>query len=187
MSGSAGRRVLHTLSAGILLPSFWGWDVVRMVLAGLVVAGAAAEYVRLSHPGFRRRLGELVPVFRPREATRPTGAWWLVAGYTLAALLPPASAAVGIMVGAFADPAASWAGERWGGDARKSWVGTMAAVAVGTVAAALAGAVFSIRGVSVPVAIAVGLAAGALERWSGPLDDNLLLAPGAGLAVLLFA
>ena len=36
-------------------------------------------------------------------------------------------------------------------------------------------------------AIVSGLAAGALERWSGSLDDNLVLAPGVGTCLFLLS
>jgi dolichol kinase len=120
-----------------------------------------------------------MPVFRPREASRVSGAAWLGVGYAVAAWLPPPGPVAGILAGALADPAASWAGGKWGGGVRKSWPGTVAAGAVTAVAAAMVG-------IAVPVALGAGLAGAALERWAGPLDDNLVVAPGvAGLVALL--
>jgi dolichol kinase len=110
---------------------------------------------------------------------RISGAAWLALGYAIAAWLPPPGPVAGILAGALADPAAAWVGGRWGGGRRKSVPGS-ATVAAVTVLGSLA------AGLTLPAAGATAILAAALERWSGPLDDNLVLAPGvACLAALL--
>jgi dolichol kinase len=173
------RRSLHAATAALALLSLVSPATLR--LATLAVAGAALAFegVRLGSPGVHRWIGTRLPVFRPHEASRLSGAAWLAVGYAVAAWLPAPGPVAGILAGALADPAAAWVGEAWGRGRRKSWPGTAAAGVVATAAAALAG-------LAVPAALVAGMAGAALERWPGPFDDNLLLAPGvAGLVALL--
>jgi dolichol kinase len=85
----------------------------------------------------------------------------------------------GILTGAFADPAASMAGSMVAKPSdRKTWVGSGAAAVV-------AAAVLFVIGVPNIAVVGGALAAMALERWSGPLNDNLVVAPGVALIVWL--
>jgi dolichol kinase len=171
--------LLHASTAGVLLLLLVSSTALR---AGTVIVALLAfvfEAVRLIHPAARRAIERGLPVFRPREHTRISGAAWLAVGYAAAAWLPAPAPVAGILAGALADPAGSWIGGRWGGGQRKSGVGTLAVAVV-------AGAAALMAGITLPAAAACGVLGAALERWPGPLDDNLLVAPGvAGLAALL--
>lgn len=170
------RPLLHAGTALLLLTLFHSWQALRgaLVLGGLVAV--AFEVLRLSRPEVRQLAARWVPVFRPHEATRPSGAAWLFVGYALAAWMPAPAPAAAVLAGALADPAAALVGERFGRGRSKSWPGTVAALAVA------AGAMW-LAGIPPLAAGAAGLAAAALEHWSGPVNDNLLVAPGAGLVV----
>jgi dolichol kinase len=181
VTGPALRRILHAGTALLLLivPLF-SWDHLRWMLTVGVVCAAGVEALRLSRPSVRTWLDRYIPVFRSREARRPSGAAWLAAGYAIAAWVPAPAPAAGILVAALADPAASWMGTRAGPAAGKTWVGTGAAWAVGVSALVALGYPW--------VVATVAAAAGAgLERWNGALDDNLTVAPGVAAAVFLLA
>lgn len=177
MSRPGVRRVLHAASAGLLLcVPLWSWSIFRTVATVTACAAVALEAVRLASPAVSDAMARVVPVYRPTERGRPSGAMWLAVGFLLAAWFPPRLPALALLVGALADPAASYAGERWGNrSARKTVVGSLAFFVVAW-AIALAVGTLWYKGV---VIAAVGAA---LERWSGPLDDNLLVAPGTALS-----
>ena len=182
MSNTTLRRILHVASAGVLLlVPVIGWGAFpRVVTVGGVLA-LAVEGVRLTHGGVRRFFVSRLPVFRPSEATRPCGAAWLAAAFVAAAWFPPPAAMAGILVAALADPAASTVGTRFsraGEGNDKTWIGSGAFVLVAIALVALLGHPWT-------VAVIVGSVGTALERWSGPLDDNLLVAPGVATSLLL--
>jgi dolichol kinase len=170
------RPLLHAATALLLLTLLQSWQALRstLVLAGLLAV--AFETVRLSRADVRDLAARWVPVYRPEEAGRPSGAVWLFIGYALAAWMPVPAPAAAVLAGALADPAAALVGGRFGHGRPKSWPGTAAALTMA------AGALL-VLGLP-PLAVAGGgLAAAALERWSGPINDNLLVAPGVGLVV----
>src|SRR5262249_40584298 len=101
---------------------------------------------------------------------------WLWLGFAAAAWLPPRAATGGVLVAALADPAPSWLGSRWGGGAPESLVRN-AAVIVGFAA------VLRLLHLSWFATVIAALVAGALERWSRPIDDNLVLAPGVAVVL----
>lgn len=177
MSRPTLRRALHAGSAAVLLVvPLTSWNVFRFSMLVLAVSAVAAEVTRLAVPAVRRRLGEVVPVFRLREDSRPSGAMWLAVGYALASLTPAPAPAAGILVAALADPAASFAGTWRRDPGKKTWRGT-------TVHAAVAVGVLVALGWSAVAVVAGAVVATALERWSGGVDDNLLVAPATALAV----
>ena len=181
MSREGLRRLLHVGTVLVLLvPAVGSWRSLRLLLSAGVPVVLLLEIMRLRNPVVAHHLTRRLPVFRPREAARINGATWLWLGYALASWLPAAAAQGGILAGAIADPAAALVGSRWGGGVRKSWAGTMAACGA-TVGALL------IAGSGWLPAMVSGLAAGALERWSGSLDDNLVLAPGVGTCLFLLS
>lgn len=170
------RPLLHAGTALLLLTLFASWQALR---AALLLGGLAAvvfETLRLTQPGVRRLAARWVPVFRDEEATRPSGAGWLFVGYALSAWMPAPAPAAAVLAGALADPAAALVGGRFGRGQPKSWPGTVAALA-------MTAGVLWWAGLSPLAAAAAGLSAAALERWSGPVNDNLLIAPGVGLVV----
>jgi dolichol kinase len=168
------RRLIHTASAAVALLALESTVALRLGTLALAAAAVGFDVVRIRWPAFNALVMAWLPVFRSREETRVSGAVWLTIGYGLAAWAPTPGPMVGILAGGLADPAASWIGGRWGGGRRKSWPGT-AAVAVVTAVAAFA--------VGLPALATAGAAIGAavLERWPGPLDDNLLVPPGVAL------
>ena len=170
------RPLLHAATALLLLTLLQSWQALRgtLVLVGLLAV--AFETLRLSRTDVRDFAARWVPVFRPQEAGRPSGAVWLFVGYALAAWMPVPAPAAAVVAGALADPAAALVGGRFGRGRPKSWLGTAAALAVAAGGLWLLGLP--------PLAVAGGgLAAAALERWPGPINDNLLVAPGVGLVV----
>lgn len=177
MTGALLRRSLHAATGAVLLVTAWlPWHQFRTgiwVIASLVLLVDAA---RLLHPGLHQTLARVFPVFRPHESRRPSGAAWLWLGYALAVLTPPSPGRAGILVGALADPVAAIVGERFGLPSRKSWQGSLAGLAVA--AAALAALRLPLTAV-----ISGAIVATLLERWPGPFDDNLVVAPGVALAV----
>jgi dolichol kinase len=184
VSGPALRRVLHaTTTALVLLPGFLGWPAFRFIVTALFALAALLEAARLRVPAAGRRIAAIVPVYRPTEATRVSGGFWLAAGYVVAVWLPatsPAPAIAGIAVAALGDPAASLVGAALRRPPGKSWAGSGAVLAI-------AGGVLFAVGQPVRIVIAGALTAAAVERWSGALDDNLLLAPAVTLLVIALA
>jgi dolichol kinase len=180
VSPVALRRLLHVASAAVLLPALRSSAMLRLGLLWVAVLAVLVEFARLASPRAEQWLATHLPVYRAQEARRASGALWLAFGYVIAGWLPMPAPVAGILAGAVADPAASWVGARWGKGARKSWAGSSAAFLV-TVAAAMAVGAAPVAGV------VAGLVGAALERWSGPFDDNLLVAPGVAVTVALLA
>lgn len=181
MTGPWLRRVLHAATASVLLVA----EVVprhqfRLIVWVIALLTILVDATRLRAPGLRRSLDRLLPVFRAGEQRRPSGAVWLWLGYAVAVLAPPAAACAGILVAALADPVAAAVGEGFRGPTRKSVEGSVAGLFVAaTILVAL----------RLPwlVVLAGAVVAALLERWPGPFDDNLLVAPGvaATTAMLL--
>jgi dolichol kinase len=179
VTASGVRRLLHASTAAVvLLAPLVSWFVLRAVVLGVAAGAVLFEMMRLRVPSVGRRIHRLVPVYRDRESARPSGAMWLAVGYALAVLLPAPASAGGIVVGAVADPAASWLGSLGSVNGPKTWRGSLAHFVVA--AAALATLGFPVA--SVLAGATVGTA---LERWPGALDDNLLIAPGVALTLML--
>lgn len=177
MTAPARRRLIHAATSLVLFVGLiGGWPLLRLVATLAVPLAAAVEWWRISSPR-GDVLQRMVPVYRPGEAARPSGAFWLSVGYAAALWFPMPGAAAGVLAGAMADPMASAVGSRWGGPAgTKTWLGTAAAFGV-TYAICL------LMGLSGLVSLLAALVGAGLERWSGPFDDNLLLAPGVAATV----
>ncbi len=175
------RRVLHVGSAALLLVIPLGsWGLLRSALAVLLIVALIIDAARVTRPRFGSFVANVVPVFRPHESSRLSGATWLCMGYLLATAFPEPAPAAGILVSALADPSASLAGG-WGrASAEKTLRGSLAAlvVAIGILTA------FQLPAPTVLGGACIGAV---LERWSGPLDDNLLVAPGVAMTVWLMA
>ncbi len=180
MSPAAVRRLLHASSALVLLLHYFGSPVLlRNGLMGCAALAVVLDSMRVMRPAFGAFVAGLVPVFRASESTGLSGATWLCLGYAFASWFPMPAVTAGVLAGAFADPAASWAGSMVAKPSpKKTWVGSGAAAIVAAVALFTTG---------IPLIVVVGGAVGAmaLERWSGPLNDNLVLAPGVALIVWL--
>ncbi|GIW52940.1 MAG: hypothetical protein KatS3mg081_2295 [Gemmatimonadales bacterium] len=180
MSSASLRSLIHIATASVLLVALWSWELLRALLHGVVLLGLALELWRLENPGFNQRLVRAFPVFREREAGSLSGAFWLAAGYAAASWFPYPWGAAGILVGALADPAGALVGRGLGFRGRKSWAGTTAVCAV-------AGIVLWAFGLPLRVVAGGALLAAAVERWSGPLNDNLLIAPCSAAICWLWA
>jgi dolichol kinase len=181
VNGSSLRRLLHALSAALLLiVPLSSWKTFRIAVTGLAVAALLLDGLRVGVAAVGERLRRYVPVFRPVERRRPSGAAWLAAGLAVSAWFPPPAPLIAVLTGALADPAASFAGARLGRrqGAGKTAVGSGAFVLVAIGISVAAGVPWS----RALVIAAVGMA---VERWSGPIDDNLLVAPATAIAVWL--
>lgn len=179
MNAAALRRAIHASTAAILFLVVLGdWTLLRWVTAGLLGLAGVVEVIRLRHESVRAALAHGVPVFRPEESRRASGAFWLLAGYAGAAWFPVPGPAAGILSAALADPAASLVGTRWGRGAAKSWVGTAAAWGVSFL-------VLSLLGLSWIAVLVGSVVNAALERWPGRFNDNLLMPIGVAAVVWL--
>ena len=179
MTAPSLRRLLHAASgATLLVVPVFSWQFLRAVLLGAAALAVAGEAIRLGFPGVQAWLTRRLPVFREREAARPSGAMWLAVGYAAASLTPFPAPAAGILVGALADPAAAWVGLREGVTGRKTIRGSGAHLIVAL-------AVLYGMGVGWIAAVAASVIATALERWPLGLDDNVLVAPATALTVAL--
>lgn len=177
MSDGALRRTIHVSTGAVVLVGVLaGWHTLRLGITGLAVVALFVELMRLRFAAFREVLARTVPVFRPEESRRPCGAFWLLLGYASAAWIPVPGAAAGILTAAVADPIASAVGGRWGGGEPKSWIGTGAVLAASLVV------LLALRMPLVAV-VAASVTAAASERWSRPLDDNLVLAPAVAAVI----
>ncbi|UCD23630.1 MAG: hypothetical protein JSW51_11390 [Gemmatimonadota bacterium] len=179
MRGPPLRRLLHVGSAVVLLIPLWAsWDLLRLALGILAAIAVALDLARIGLPNVGRRIVEMVPVFRDMEARRLSGATWLSLGYALSAWFPPIAPAAGILVSASADPAASMVGGLSADSVGKTVIGSLAALGTSVVVLTLLGLPWQ--------AVVVGAVIGtALERWPGPCDDNLVVAPGVACVVWL--
>ena len=177
MSDGALRRTIHVSTGAVVLVGVLaGWHTLRLGITGLAAVALFVELGRLRFAAFREVLARTVPVFRPEESRRPCGAFWLLLGYASAAWIPVPGAAAGILTAAVADPIASAVGGRWGGGEPKSWIGTGAVLAASLVV------LLALRMPLVAV-VAASVTAAASERWSRPLDDNLVLAPAVAAVI----
>ena len=176
MSGSNLRRLLHVSTASVLLVGLISWELLGIVLTVTAFVGFGCEFLRLRFAAVRDCLRKWVPVFRQEEAARVSGAAWLAAGYAVAGWVPAPGVLGGILVSAFADPAASLVGSRLGkSQGRKTAAGSLAALVVSFAIAASIG-------LNLLNAMIVALVAVALERWP-VVNDNLSLAPGVAAAI----
>ncbi len=174
MTGAGIRRLLHALTAGsLILVPLTSWTLFRWFIITVTAIAFAVDRLRLRNATLQQTLDRYLPVFRARERNRTSGAVWLWAGYALASWIPPVptAPAAGILVAALADPAASLAGTRVGRGQEKTWTGSSAALLVAVL-------VLSALGLPALTVVCGALAGAALERWPGPIDDNLLIAPG---------
>lgn len=177
MSGAAARRILHAGTAAVLLlQPLVSHAALRLVVVTLAAIALSVDVWRLRSPAVQAALQRRLPVFRSAEQRRVSGGAWLWVGYALAVWLPPTPAAAGVLVAALADPAASVVGTRVGTPGRKTWQGSVAALVVAL--ALLLG-----LGIAPPAALAAAFLGAVVERWPGPLDDNLLLPVLVGLVV----
>ena len=179
MRGRTLRRALHVSSAAVLvIPLVYDWDSLRLLLSTAAFVAVVFDIARIRIAWLHQGLARWVPVFRETEANRLCGATWLSLGYALAAWFPPIAPAAGILVGAFADPAASAVG---------SWKASSKGKTTRGSATALITAALALTAIGLPWQAVVGgsIVGALLERWPGPCSDNLLVAPGVACTVWL--
>lgn len=164
------RRLIHASTALVLLVLVARPGAFQQTVWALTVLAVLTELLRFSSEGFNEWIRRSVPVFRPAEERRLSGATALWIGYSIAVLFPPTAATAGILAAALADPTASLVGGRWGSGPGKTNVGSLAVFIVVLVVTLGIGKHF--------VAAGVAAAAGTVvERLSGPIDDNFVVAP----------
>ena len=182
--GELGRKGIHLASA--IFPLAWHYGVVdRPLLLGALALGLAIaallEIGRRTSTGMRRWFESWFGwMLRGHEATRLTGASWILLAMFLAVLLLPMRAAlVALWAGVVGDAAAALVGRAIAARAAgrgKTWAGSAAC--------ALASAVgpLWLADAAVVPSLVIGLAAAAAERPALALDDNARVAIAAGLA-----
>ena len=175
------RRILHAGSAAVLLiPLLADWGQLRWVLVVVAVVAVVVDVARIRLPQLSHRLATWVPVFRAGETGRLCGATWLSLGYALAVWFPPVAPAAGILVSALADPAASLVGGWNSRSVGKTANGSMAALVTSLV-------VLAMLGLPWQAAVSGAVVGTLLERWPGPCNDNLVIAPGVACVVWLLS
>ena len=167
------RRLVHALNGTVVVGAITVLEIPRWTAVWIL---AAAFLLQLISDVLRLRVDRANELFfrlfsrlaTPREATGIASATWYTMGMLLALTAFPLDAALsGILVLAWADPAASYVGRRWG---RRAFLG---GTAVGSsVFLVVAMTVLAARH-PLHVAAASALLVAIVERVSWPIDDNL--------------
>ncbi len=180
MTSSSIRRVIHASTGLIIVVSEMDPWVFRSVVWVAAVVFLAFDVFRINNAVLHDWISKRLPVFREREHQRISGASFLWLGYSITVLFPAPAVAVGILAAALADPAASLAGSMWGRGPGKSIAGSAACfVVIGVGALAV--------GVDPRMALLGAVFGTLIERFSGQIDDNLVLGPGVAATILVFA
>ncbi|HEX7120216.1 MAG TPA: hypothetical protein VF212_15585 [Longimicrobiales bacterium] len=172
-------HVLASIAAGAVAleapPVATPWLFLGTFLVAVAIEEArrrSATFGRL----FERAFGGML---REREHRGTTGATTLAAGFAIAVLLlPPAYAAIGIVVGGIGDAAAALAGRALGRNrfaSGKSLEGGLACFFASLPAA------WVMPGMDLAPAVVTAATTTVLELLPVPFDDNLWLAPAAGI------
>lgn len=176
------RKAFHV--ASVALPAF-AWAAPRPLAAGVLAALAvtavgvdlARLHLRLPRYWFLRATRTLL---RRHERRGFAGATWMAVAYAVAFLVfPPPVAVAAMLYNGLGDASAALVGKRFGRHRTawgKSWEGYAAALAA-CLAVGLA-----LPGIAPAAAVAGALAAATLEFLPLPLDDNLRITLGGGLA-----
>lgn len=176
------RKAIHV--ASIAIPVFvWIFGktpAFALLLPALLIA-LAVEWARFRVRRVRYLFLRYTRVLlRTHERRRPAGATYMVIGYTLVLLLFPRPIAVlAMLYNGLGDAAAALVGRRFGRH-RTAWGKSWEGFGAGLVTNLAVG--FAIPGVPVGAAILGGIAAAVLEFAPLPLDDNLKVTVGGGLA-----
>lgn len=179
------RRVFHAVN-GVILASALTWVVTDRALAIPILALVLAvllvvDLVRLRDPRANTLFFRLLrPFASPREERKIASSTWYMVGILLAVILFPLSAVVpGILVLAFADPAASVLGRLVG--RRRLGKGSVE----GALIFALVAFLVLLPFVTPPVAAACALITALVEVLPLGLDDNLTVPLTAAAMVFL--
>ncbi len=175
------RRAAHAATAAILvLPFIIDWQTFRYVVVSVAAVWMVVEGLRIRLPRIHEAFATVLPVFRDDEATRVSGAGWLMVGYALAVWFPQPAATAGILVVAFADPMASAVGTRFSRDRQKTVGGSVAFFIVSL-------AVLWSVGLPWPALAGAAFVGAVFERWPLGLNDNVVVAPAVSAAVFALA
>lgn len=181
MRSAALRRATHAATAAILVVSFViDWQTFRYVVVSLAALWMVVEGLRVRVPRIHEAFATVLPVFRDDEATRVSGAGWLMVGYALAVWFPQPAATAGILVVAFADPMASAVGARFSRDRKKTVAGSVVFFVVSL-------AVLWSVGVRWPAFVGAAFVGVVFERWPLGLNDNVVIAPAVSAVVFALA
>jgi dolichol kinase len=189
ISRELGRKAIH--AASVAVPAFvWfvSWPVAVAVLGTVAMLAVAIDVGRLRFRGPRYRFLRLTrTLLRPHERHRLAGATWMALAYFAAVLAFPTPVAVAAMLfNGLGDAAAAVVGRRWGRHRTrwgKSWEGFAAGLVVNS---AVALGLAAVPGTfSLAAGLAGAAAAALLEMLDLPLDDNLRVTIGGGLAIVM--
>jgi dolichol kinase len=179
------RKLIHLAMAIIPLAGWWISFEAALILAGILVAvSLAAEGIRRWLPGVNHFLWRLLPtVFRDWEGHKILGSTWFAVG-ALAALALAGRDAGGtaVLFLAWGDPAAEFAGRRWGSKNEGKTLAGSAGCFVACLVAAGVG--IELGGLGLGAALLGAALATLVERGSPPPDDNLWVPVVAGLAMM---
>lgn len=195
------RNVLH-VGMGLGAVLWWElaltWTTTMWILGLLSAFALTLEISRRFSERWNSMLMEF-PLFRytsrPREKHRINSATVYLLALTLMAFIAPMPAVeIGLLVLAFADPAASLIGKRWGTHriyAQKTVEGCCAFFVTALVVTTAFIAIKGGFGLSLPMTVGLvmtaSLAGTVVETMSGRLDDNFtVMATTTGFAALFF-
>lgn len=180
------RKVFHMFTLLYAALFVWGGRMLSLqVLGGAFLCVAVMETFRLHHQAFNDKLMSLFGnIHREKEATRPSGILWTLAGAFLTILLVPHPDIVVTCLWflAVGDAAAALVGKKWGHIriGGKSLEGSAACF----LACWVAGTIFlDPPGGKVPEAAVGAFAAALLEALPLPLDDNIWIPLVSGLVL----
>lgn len=182
MKREIARKSLHLAMVGIPVAVwFFPRPATVALLLGAVLLALGVEVARRRNRFVRYHfLRRTRTLLRPHERHGGTGATYMAIAYAAAGLLLPRPLAVTAMLyNGLGDAAAALVGKRWGRHRtrwNKSWEGFAAALVVNLAVGC------AVPGVSVAGAVLGALAAAGLEFAPLPLDDNLRVVLGGGLA-----
>ncbi len=193
------RNIFH-IGMGVIAVSMYEllltYTATICVLASISLLAGSLEITRKIWPKWNHMLMNSIffrRIARPREHHRINSA--SVFAFTLLGVClvaPMVAVEVGLLVLAFADPAASIVGKRWGTKKiwrQKSWVGSLAFLVVAFVAAfafLTFKAALPTWGAIAGVSLATALAATTAETLSDRLDDNFSVLAMSTLVAALF-
>jgi dolichol kinase len=174
-----GMGLFGVLMYELFLTPAWAIGITG-VLAGTVVL---MEVARRVHPRVNWALTlPFKQIIRPWERNRPNSAsWYSLAVFLSVLVMPQFAAELGVLTLAFADPAATLVGKRWGRVkliGEKSVLGTLAFLATALLAG---GILFALAGPAMPAWRVAGMlgsaavAATVTELACDRLDDNFAI------------
>lgn len=180
------KRSLFHVASGLFALALLRWLPGREWL--IATSGAFAvfawtcEILRRRSPAFNTRIMRVfAPIAHANEHVEVNSSTWYISALLLLALFAPLRAAeIGVVVLAFADPAAGTIGRRWGRTrirAGRSLEGAFAFVVAGTIVAAawLVGVHGVALGNALIVAVAAAIIGSLAEIFVTRLDDNFAI------------